>query len=89
MYDIFTGIRVKKICGLGGHHLSVVYWVRMGSEVISIQNGGGMLTSSIWRAHGVRTEVCVFFVYNVFPLVAFHFGRNFILNFGLRNSKGL
>ena len=29
----------------------------MGSEVISIQNGGGMLTSSIRRAHGVRTKV--------------------------------
>ena len=30
----------------------------MGSEVISIQNGGGMLTLSIRRAHGVRTKVC-------------------------------
>ena len=29
----------------------------MGSEVISIQDGGGMLTSSIRRAHGVRTKV--------------------------------
>ena len=29
----------------------------MGSEVISIQNGGGMLMSSIRRAHGVRTKV--------------------------------
>ena len=28
--------------------------VRMGTEVISIQNGGGMLTSSIRRAHAVR-----------------------------------
>ena len=32
-------------------------WVRMAAEVISIQNGGGMLTSSIRRAHGVRTKV--------------------------------
>ena len=31
--------------------------VRIGSEVISIQDGGGMLTSSIRRAHGVRTKV--------------------------------
>ena len=31
--------------------------VRMGTEVISIQNGGGMLTLSIRRAHGVRTKV--------------------------------
>ena len=30
---------------------------RMGLEVISIQNGAGMLTSSIRRAHGVRTKV--------------------------------
>ena len=29
----------------------------MGSEVISIENGGGMLTSSIRRVHGVRTKV--------------------------------
>ena len=29
----------------------------MGWEVISIQNGGGMLTSSIRRAQGVRTKV--------------------------------
>ena len=29
----------------------------MGSDVISIQNGGGMLTSLIRRAHGVRTIV--------------------------------
>ena len=29
----------------------------MGPEVISIQDGGGMLTSSIRRAHGVRTKV--------------------------------
>ena len=29
----------------------------MGWEVISIQNGDGMLTSSIRRAHGVRTKV--------------------------------
>ena len=36
---------------------AVGMWVRMGSEVISIQNGGGMLTSSIRRAHGVRTKV--------------------------------
>ena len=31
--------------------------VRIAREVISIQNGGGMLTSSIRRAHGVRTKV--------------------------------
>ena len=31
--------------------------VRMGSEVISIQDIGGILTSSIRRAHGVRTKV--------------------------------
>ena len=30
--------------------------VRMAAEVISIQNGGGMLTSSIRRAYGVRTN---------------------------------
>ena len=50
---------------------TLVYWVtkisscntavgclaRMAREVISIQNGGGMLTSSIRRAHGVRTKV--------------------------------
>ena len=35
----------------------VDYPVRMAAEVISIQNGGGMLTSSIRRAHGVRTKV--------------------------------
>ena len=29
----------------------------MRSEVISIQNDDGMLTSSIRRAHGVRTKV--------------------------------
>ena len=29
----------------------------MAPEVISIQNGGGMLTSSIRCAHGVRTKV--------------------------------
>ena len=61
----------------------------MAAEVISIQNGGGMLTSSIRRAHGCAQKFASFFVYNVFPLVAFHFGRNFILNFGLRNSEGL
>ena len=27
------------------------------TEVISIQDGGGMLTSSIRRVHGVRTKV--------------------------------
>ena len=37
--------------------MPVAYPVRMGTEVISIQNGGGMLTSSIRRAHGVRTKV--------------------------------
>ena len=37
--------------------MKVAYPARMGSEVISIQNGGGMLTSSIRRAHGVRTKV--------------------------------
>ena len=30
---------------------------RMAAEVISIQDGGGMLTSSIRRAHSVRTKV--------------------------------
>ena len=29
----------------------------MAAEVISIQNGGGMLTSPIRRTHGVRTKV--------------------------------
>ena len=29
----------------------------MAAEVISIQDGGGMLTSSITRANGVRTKV--------------------------------
>ena len=37
--------------------ITVDYSVRMGWEVISIQNGGGMLTSSIRRAYGVRTKV--------------------------------
>ena len=36
--------------------LSVGMSVRMGTEVISIQNGGGMLTSSIRRAHGMGRE---------------------------------
>ena len=41
---------------------SVDYPVCMGSEVISIQNGGGsnrkrQMTSSLRRAHGVRTKV--------------------------------
>ena len=34
----------------------VAYPVRMGTEVISIQDGGGMLTSSIRRAHKSRTS---------------------------------
>ena len=34
----------------------VAYPARMGTEVISIQDGGGMLTSSIRRAYGVRTK---------------------------------
>ena len=37
--------------------MSVAYPTRMGTEVIGIQNGGGMLTSSIGRAHSVRTKV--------------------------------
>ena len=38
------------------YHVPIAYAVRMGPAVISIQNGGGMLTSSIRRAHGVRTN---------------------------------
>ena len=37
--------------------MSVAYPARMGTEVIRIQNGGGMLTSSVRRAHSVRTKV--------------------------------
>ena len=52
--SIIDSILSEITCGVV---LLVDYPVRMGSEVISIQNGGGMLTSSIRRAHGVRTKV--------------------------------
>ena len=42
---------------LSGSHTPVGMPVRMAAEVISIQNGGGMLTSSVRRAYGVRTKV--------------------------------
>ena len=41
---------------LNFHSMTVGCPVRMGTEVISIQDGGGMLTSSIRRAYGVRTN---------------------------------